>query len=548
MSTNRPARILVVDDEPDLELLITQRFRAKIKTKEFTFEFAGNGIEALRKLHSGTTFDLLLTDINMPGMDGLTLLTRLKDLNILFKAIVVSAYGDLQNIRTAMNSGAFDFITKPIDFQDLETTIYKTLNELNVIRTGIEAQNQLQSTILEKERAEMEKHKAEQSEKFKQQFLANMSHEIRTPINSIIGMTNLILRSVLNDTQSKYLSIVKKSSSNLLVIINDILDLSKIEAGKMEFEKTPFVLADSLETAYHTLLYKSEEKELGFDFTVDQQLPVVLIGDPVRLNQVIINLASNAIKFTEKGFVHITAKQTDRTPDSVVVEFAVSDTGIGIAEDKISKVFESFAQASSDTTRKYGGTGLGLTISRQLVEMQGGLIRLDSKLGKGSTFSFSLSFGIGDETMLKQEDKEDLQANIDTLDRARILLVEDNHFNQMVAVDTLMDMVKTIDIEVADNGKIAIEKIRNGSYQLVLMDVHMPEMDGYETSKYIRTQMPDGKKSIPIMAMTASVTNDEIQNCFNAGMNEYISKPFDPNDLVRKIAKLLKKYPIQNPN
>jgi CheY-like chemotaxis protein len=180
--------------------------------------------------------------------------------------------------------------------------------------------------------------------------------------------------------------------------------------------------------------------------------------------------------------------------------------------------------------------------------MQGGQIRLDSKLGKGSTFSFGLTFGIGDESMLKIEDHEDLEANIETLDRARILLVEDNQFNQMVAVDTLTDMVKTIDIEIADNGRIAIEKIRNGSYQLVLMDVHMPEMDGYETSRFIRSQMPDGKRSIPIMAMTASVTNDEIQNCFNAGMNEYISKPFDPNDLVRKIARLLKKHQIQNPN
>ena len=546
MSTNAPVRILVVDDEPDLELLITQRFRAKIKSQEFAFDFAGNGIEALRKLQNGTPFDLLLTDINMPGMDGLTLLTKVKDLNQLFKAIVVSAYGDLQNIRTAMNSGAFDFITKPIDFQDLETTIYKTLNELTVIRKGVEAQNKLQATILEKERAEIERHKAEQSEKFKQQFLANMSHEIRTPINSIIGMTNLVLRSVLNDTQSKYLSIVKKSSSNLLVIINDILDLSKIEAGKMEFEKTAFSLADSLETAYHTLLYKAEEKELGFDFAVDEQLPKVLIGDPVRLNQVIINLASNAIKFTEKGFVHITAKMVELAGDKVTVEFAVSDTGIGIAEDKISKVFESFAQASSDTTRKYGGTGLGLTISKQLVEMQGGAIRLDSKLGQGSTFSFSLMFGIGDESMLHKEDTEDLQDNIATLSHAKILLVEDNQFNQMVAVDTLMDFVKSMKIDVADNGKIAIEKIKNGDYQMVLMDVHMPEMDGYETSKYIRNHMPDDKKSIPIMAMTASVTNDEIQNCFNAGMNEYISKPFDPNDLVRKMARLLHKHSKQN--
>jgi signal transduction histidine kinase len=543
MSDTIPARILVVDDEPDLELLITQRFRSKIKAKEFSFAFAGNGLEALQKLQEGHEFDLILTDINMPGMDGLTLLNRLKEVDMLHKAIVVSAYGDLQNIRTAMNSGAFDFITKPIDFQDLETTIQKTIRELGILRQGLEAQSRLQDTLIAKERAEMEKEKAEQSEKFKQQFLANMSHEIRTPINSIIGLTNLVLRSTLNDVQNKYLSIVKKSSENLLVIINDILDLSKIEAGKMEFEKAPFMLSDSLETAYHTLLYKAEEKGLAFQYTVDEQLPPVLIGDPVRLNQVIINLAGNAIKFTEKGLVHITAKLLDKEEGSVRIQFAVSDTGIGIAEDKIAKVFESFSQASSDTTRKYGGTGLGLTISRQLVEHQGGTIRLDSKLGKGSTFSFDMLFATGDPSMLKKEEHDDLNDNLETLQGARILLVEDNPFNQMVAVDTLTDMVNSIIIEVADNGKIAVEKVRSGNYQLVLMDVHMPEMDGYETSRYIREQMPEGIKSIPIMAMTASVTNDEIQNCFSAGMNEYISKPFDPNMLVRKIARLIKKNP-----
>ena len=543
MSDPIPARILVVDDEPDLELLITQRFRSKIKAKEFSFAFAGNGLEALQKLQEGQVFDLILTDINMPGMDGLTLLNRLKEINLMHKAIVVSAYGDLQNIRTAMNSGAFDFITKPIDFQDLETTILKTIRELGILRQGIEAQSRLQETLIAKERAEMEKEKAEQSEKFKQQFLANMSHEIRTPINSIIGLTNLVLRSQLNDVQGKYLSIVKKSSENLLVIINDILDLSKIEAGKMEFEKTPFSLSDSLETAYHTLLYKAEEKGLEFQYTVDEQLPPVLVGDPVRLNQVIINLAGNAIKFTEKGLVHITAKLLDKEASSVRIQFAVSDTGIGIAEDKIGKVFESFSQASSDTTRKYGGTGLGLTISRQLVERQGGSIRLDSKLGQGSTFSFDLVFATGDPSMLKNEEPDDLNDNLETLQGARILLVEDNPFNQMVAVDTLTDMVNSIIIEVADNGKIAVDKIRSGNYQLVLMDVHMPEMDGYETSRYIREQMPEGIKSIPIMAMTASVTNDEIQNCYSAGMNEYISKPFDPNMLVRKIARLIKKNP-----
>lgn len=540
MTQTNTVKILVVDDEPDLELLITQRFRHKIKSQEFAFQFASNGIDALNKLQNGITFDLLLTDINMPGMDGLTLLSRLKEHSLLFKSIVVSAYGDLQNIRTAMNTGAFDFITKPIDFHDLETTIYKTLSELKVIRSGVEAQEKLQVTIIEKELAEIEKLKAEQSEKFKQQFLANMSHEIRTPINSIIGMTNLVLRSELNNTQLKYLSIVKKSSENLLVIINDILDLSKIEAGKMEFEKIAFSLRECLDTVFHTLLYKAQEKELEFKYIIDPKLPPVLIGDQVRLNQILINLTSNAIKFTEKGHVHIIAKVVEQNDLLCKVEFSVTDSGIGIPEDKIDHIFESFSQAASDTTRKFGGTGLGLTISRQLVEQQGGIMLAKSQIGAGSTFSFELVFGFGDESLMDKKDAEDLQVKIDSLKGVRILLVEDNQFNQMVAVDTLTDLIGNIAIDIADNGKIAIEKINHGDYQLVLMDIQMPEMDGYETARFVRNKLPDGKKAVPIMAMTANVTKDEIQNCYDSGMNEYISKPFDPNELIRKIAKLVK--------
>ena len=541
MSQDAPARILVVDDEPDLELLIRQRFRHKIRANEIVFDFAGNGMEALEKLNEKNDFDLVLTDINMPVMDGLTLLIKIKEQKKLSKAVVVSAYGDLENIRTAMNRGAFDFITKPIDFADLETTIYKTVEEQRLIRQGLLAREQLGITILEKERAELEKIKAEQSEKFKQQFLANMSHEIRTPMNSIIGMTNLLINSELQEQQRKYLNIIKKSSENLLVIINDILDLSKIEAGKMEFEKIDFLVSEVVETVFYTVHFKAEEKNLELTYTIDEGLPKALQGDPVRLNQILINLTGNAIKFTEKGSVNIGVKLLNKSGNQVIVEFAVTDTGIGIPEDKLNSIFESFSQASSDTTRKFGGTGLGLTISKQLIELQGGVIYVRSDYGKGTTFSFKMPYEIGsaDEIGKKMMSMTDISP--DELKGIRILLVEDNQFNQMVAVDTLEELVKGISIEIAENGKKALEKLEANDYDVVLMDIQMPEMDGFETTVHIRKNFPSQKNKIAIIAMTANVTKDEVDKCFEAGMDEYIAKPFVPQDLLNKLGKMWKK-------
>ena len=538
MTDEVPAKILVVDDEPDLELLIKQRFRQKIKSNEIIFDFAGNGVEALEKLNFKNDFDLVLTDINMPVMDGLTLLIRIKEQQKHSKAVVVSAYGDLENIRTAMNRGAFDFITKPIDFQDLETTIYKTIEEQRLIRQGLQAREQLSQTIIEKKQAELEKIKAEQSEKFKQQFLANMSHEIRTPMNSIIGMTNLLINSEMQVQQQKYLNIIKKSSENLLVILNDILDLSKIEAGKMEFEKIDFLITDVIETVFHTVQFKSEEKQLHLAYAIDEQLPKALLGDPVRLTQILINLAGNAIKFTEKGKVIISANLLSSSANQVIVEFSVVDTGIGIPEDKLDQIFESFSQASSDTTRRFGGTGLGLTISKQLIELQGGSIHVHSQFGKGTTFSFKITYDIGSADQIGKKMLNENDVSPELLRGLKILLVEDNQFNQIVAVDTLLDLLKDITVDVAENGKEAILKLHGGDYDVILMDIQMPGMDGFEATQQIRKNFAAPKNKTAIIAMTANVTRDEVDKCFEAGMDEYIAKPFDPQDLLNKMAKV----------
>lgn len=534
-----PARILVVDDESDLELLIRQRFRKRIRENELSFDFAGNGIQALEKITGSTEeFDMILTDINMPEMDGLTLLDRIREQFSHYKAVVVSAYGDMENIRTAMNRGAFDFITKPIDFADLETTINKTLGEMKIIREGKMAQAKLGVTIMEKEVAENERMRAEQSEKFKQQFLANMSHEIRTPMNAIIGIANLLNKTNLDPEQTKYLNIIRKSSNNLLVIINDILDLSKIEAGKMEFEQIPFNIADSLDTVYHTLLFKADEKKLYLKIDIHPTVPEVLIGDPVRLNQVLINIIGNAIKFTEKGGITVSAKDLTNDGKTCTMQFTIADTGIGIAEENLGKIFESFSQASSDTTRKFGGTGLGLTITRHLVELQSGTTGVTSKLGEGTQFTVTIPYSVGDPATAALKGKPEEQVDPSSLAGIRILLVEDNPFNQLVATDTLNDLIKDLTIVVADNGKIALEKLAREDFDVVLMDIQMPEMDGFEATRRIRQDLPDPKHKTRIMAMTANVTRDEVENCFSCGMDGYISKPFDPQDLINKLGHL----------
>jgi signal transduction histidine kinase/CheY-like chemotaxis protein len=381
--------------------------------------------------------------------------------------------------------------------------------------------------------------RAEESEKHEQQFLANMSHEIRTPMNAVLGMTHLLLDTKLDKKQLQYLKAINISSKNLLVIINDILDLSKLEAGKMEIEKIPFRIRDVIQNVNDTSRFKAEEKGLLFEININPDLPEVVKGDPTRLNQIITNLCSNAIKFTEKGKITISV---DQDPNSHFIKFRVIDTGIGIPNDKLHLLFSNFKQVDSSTFRKYGGTGLGLSISKTLIELQGGKVEVKSQPGVGSEFSVQIPYTIGTEQdvlAIQQVGPGDYTS----LEGIRILVAEDNEYNQIVVNDTLESLIGNLTIDIAENGKIALEMLEKNNYDIILMDAQMPEMDGLEATRAIRKLKDKTKSNIPILALTASVHKADIDKCINSGMNGFVPKPFTRDELMGSIVKF-----YQNPN
>jgi signal transduction histidine kinase/DNA-binding response OmpR family regulator len=381
---------------------------------------------------------------------------------------------------------------------------------------------------------------AENSMKVKEIFLANMSHEIRTPMNAILGFTRLLSETELSKEQRGFIDAIHFSGENLLVIINDILDLSKIQSGKMTIEKYEFNILELVSGIISMFRPKAQEKGLKLICKTEPHLPVMIKGDPVRLNQILTNLLSNALKFTEKGSVSLEIGAITTQSQDVLFEFKVKDSGIGIAADKHSGIFENFVQASDDTTRKYGGTGLGLAIVKDLVCLQEGKISVDSNPGKGSTFTVHLPFERVNETTTQLSTQTfSGQNTLVQMRGATILVVEDNAVNQLLVKKVLEKTGCMIDI--ASNGIEAIACLKSRKYDVVLMDVQMPEMDGYETTQYIRTKFSAPLSQIPIIAMTAHAFGSDVTQCISVGMNDYISKPFKADDLFAKISKHLEK-------
>jgi PAS domain S-box-containing protein len=372
---------------------------------------------------------------------------------------------------------------------------------------------------------------AEEAMNSKQRFLSNMSHEIRTPMTAIIGFSKVALKTDLTEKQKEYINAIKTSSDALLFLINDILDLAKVDEGKMTFEQNVFEMETNFSAMLHLFDLKIQEKNLECIKEYDKLIPKVLIGDSIRLNQIFLNLISNAIKFTAKGKITISARLVDTNEDNVTIEFAVSDTGIGFAENTIPKLFESFQQANSSTSRQYGGSGLGLAIVKRLVELQGGTISVKSILNEGSTFSFVLSFQKTNKVVDCISTIPELMPEIKKI---KILAVEDVPLNQLLLKITIDEF--GFDVDFAENGKVAIEKLQSENYDIVLMDLQMPEMDGLEATNYIRNKM---NSKIPIIALTADVTMGDLEKCKAAGMNAHVAKPIDDKLLYKKIVELV---------
>jgi signal transduction histidine kinase/CheY-like chemotaxis protein/HPt (histidine-containing phosphotransfer) domain-containing protein len=388
----------------------------------------------------------------------------------------------------------------------------------------------LERVSMQKEELTHAKMMAEASSRAKESFMANMSHEIRTPMNAILGLSKQLKKTKMDCTQKKYLNAINSAADNLLVIINDILDFSRIESGKLALEEIGFSLNLLIKKAVTVIRHKAEAKGVAFNFSIDGKLPPILIGDPYRITQILMNLLGNSVKFTENGSISLECNEAGRSGNEIRMQIVVRDTGIGMDQDFLKNLFEKFSQEDTSISRKYGGTGLGMSITSQLVRLMNGNIRVESVKNVGTAFYIEIPFKEGQESDLPKADRSELP--VDILSGLKMLLVEDNLFNRMVASVILKRY--GVELTETDNGRKAVNLLQSGNFDLVLLDLQMPVMDGFETIAAIRGTL---KSDIPVIALTASALKGEREKCLEAGMNDYLAKPFEENSLIRLCAR-----------
>ena len=527
----------------DLEIADRKRAEKALRKSEDKFRSLSRELtiglsdvfQALHQISSGDP------SVRIPETSGLELIADLKRA-VNQTAEDLSEIVDLSHeiaIGLAEHFDTLDRVTKGnLDARIKSNTGVELLESLKrVTNTMIQSvSREINQRVLAEEHLVKAKEEAEAASHAKGSFLANMSHEIRTPLNAVIGMTELTLGTELTEEQQEYLDTVRTSSESLLRLLNDILDFSKIEAGQLEMTEVDFDLQTTLDNVEHTLAMRAQEAGLELTCSIKPDVRTSLVGDPMRLGQIIVNLAANAIKFTKEGQVNVLVETEKEEDSSALLHFSVSDTGVGISPDQIETIFESFKQADDSTTREYGGTGLGLTISKQLVEMMGGRIWVESELGKGSTFHFTARFQLSDGEAIEVLHTKDFPVQ-KAPKQLSILLVEDNPVNQKVAA-TMLNKRGHSPV-IASNGKEALGVLDRESVDLILMDVQMPEMDGFEATKLIREREKGNGEHIPIVAMTAHALTGDRERCLSAGMDSYISKPIRAEQLFTIIQDLV---------
>lgn len=548
-------KVIVVDDEPDIHEI------TRISLKGF--KFGGKNLELINAKSAAEAREIFKKEQDI-AVAMIDVVMETEDAGLqLVKYIRNELH--LKNVRLIIRTGQPGTAPERYVIDHFDIDGYKEKTDLtaqkiySVLTAAIKSYSDI--TAIEKNIVQMqiealkrEKRAAEAANRAKSEFLANLSHEIRTPISIIIGVSRLIRETILTKEQKQYTDMIADSSEILLSLVEDILDFSKIEAGKVELESIDFDLKELIRKITDMLKIKASEKGLSLNYHIFEDVPCLLKGDANRLRQIILNLINNAVKFTQKGGISLTIenfyppqtaeiskdsdKQKEKHDDKIPLCFKVADTGIGIKQEQLSRLFQPFAQADVSTTRKYGGTGLGLVISKRLVELMGGEISVESEYGRGTTFCFTALFEKGSAAEDIHLLKKNISLNTTPLADVKVLVAEDNPFNQTIALKILEKMGVYADLAV--NGKEVVEMMGKKDYDIILMDIQMPEMDGLEAARTIRSQ----NYNIPIIAMTANTTEKDCENCFDAGMNGYIFKPIDYVELQEIIYKHAKKNSI----